>query len=53
MRAGAAKVWVATLARAQKEFVKRQHHDPPGAGCGLGSGYEDELRQAKSDPEEL
>jgi ComF family protein len=28
MRAGAAKVWVATLARAQKQFVRRQHEDP-------------------------
>jgi len=28
MRAGAAKVWVATLARAQKRFVQRQHQDP-------------------------
>lgn len=28
MRAGAAKVWVATLARAQKESVRRQHDDP-------------------------
>jgi ComF family protein len=27
MRAGAAKVWVATLARAQKKFVQRQHED--------------------------
>ena len=27
MRAGAAKVWVATLARAQMEFVRRQHED--------------------------
>ena len=27
MRAGAAKVWVATLARAQKGFVRRQHVD--------------------------
>lgn len=26
--AGAAKVWVATLARAQKQFVMRQHEDP-------------------------
>ena len=28
MRAGATKVWVATLARAQKKFVVRQHEDP-------------------------
>ena len=28
MRAGAAKVWVATLARAQKRFVQLQHEDP-------------------------
>lgn len=28
MRAGATKVWVATLARAQKKFVMRQHEDP-------------------------
>ena len=28
MRAGATKVWVATLARAQKKFVLRQHEDP-------------------------
>ena len=28
IRAGAAKVWVATLARAQMEFVRRQHEDP-------------------------
>jgi ComF family protein len=37
-RAGAAKVWVATLARAQKEFVKRQHDDPRElvAGWDLG-----------------
>jgi ComF family protein len=28
MRAGAAKVWVATLARAQKHSVRRQHEDP-------------------------
>ena len=28
MRAGAAKVWVVTLARAQKQFVRRQHADP-------------------------
>jgi len=28
MRAGAAKVWVATLARAQKRFVRRQHENP-------------------------
>ena len=27
IRAGAAKVWVATLARAQKGFVRRQHAD--------------------------
>jgi ComF family protein len=27
MRAGATKVWVATLARAQKKFVQRQHAD--------------------------
>jgi ComF family protein len=27
MRAGAEKVWVATLARAQKQFVRRQHED--------------------------
>jgi len=28
MRAGATKVWVATLARTQKKFVQRQHEDP-------------------------
>ncbi len=28
MRAGADKVWVATLARAQKHSVRRQHQDP-------------------------
>jgi ComF family protein len=28
MRAGAANVWVATLARAQKQFVRRQHENP-------------------------
>ena len=28
MRAGAAKVWVATLARAQKHNLRRQHQDP-------------------------
>ncbi len=27
VRAGAAKVWVATLARAQRRFVKQQHED--------------------------
>jgi ComF family protein len=27
MRAGATKVWVATLARAQKRFITRQHED--------------------------
>lgn len=27
LRAGAAKVWVATLARAQKQFVQQQHED--------------------------
>ena len=28
MAAGAAKVWVVTMARAQKEFLRRQHEDP-------------------------
>ena len=28
MRAGAAKVWVATAARSQKGFIRRQHADP-------------------------
>ena len=28
MRAGAAKVWIATLARKQSRFVTRQHEDP-------------------------
>jgi ComF family protein len=28
IRAGAAKVWVATLARAQRRFIVRQHEDP-------------------------
>ena len=28
LRAGAEKVWVATLARAQKQFVRRQHENP-------------------------
>ncbi len=27
MRAGAAKVWVATVARAQRRMVQRQHED--------------------------
>jgi ComF family protein len=28
LAAGAARVWVATVARAQKRYVKRQHEDP-------------------------
>jgi ComF family protein len=44
-RAGAAKVWVATLARAQKEFVKRQQRDPRElvAGWDLGQARNTEI----------
>ena len=55
MRAGAAKVWVATLARAQKQFVRRQHEDPGEyvAGWDMAATQSTERQQpVKSDPED-